>query len=386
MVDERPDKPRDALTSKIKFDVPHSARIWNYWMGGKDNYEVDRAAGDAGVEVYPDIVTMAKQSRRFLVRAVRYLAGEAGIRQFLDVGTGLPTMQNTHEVAQQIAPECRIVYVDNDPLVLAHARALLVNTTPEGVTTYIDADFHDPDLIISDARNVLNFTQPIGVMFMGVLGHVAESDDMRSIVARVMAAVPSGSYLVLWDGTDTNKTYVELCQNYARTGGVPYIPRGIEQIGRCFEGLEMVDPSLVSITQWRPDTAEVGEGEPMDAAVPWPASRESPPRTTWTSSRHRLAACADVPAVCLGPTPALTARSRSPSTRVFTDPSSRWPGIGYPGAATVMGAHNWLCAHSQLRLVVSADNWQVSKMSWSGRRNGHGSAVRHQNGSSAGPI
>ncbi|MGH3909997.1 MAG: SAM-dependent methyltransferase, partial [Pseudonocardiaceae bacterium] len=196
MVDERPDKPRDALTSKIKFDVPHSARIWNYWMGGKDNYEVDRAAGDAGVEVYPDIVTMAKQSRRFLVRAVRYLAGEAGIRQFLDVGTGLPTMQNTHEVAQQIAPECRIVYVDNDPLVLAHARALLVNTTPEGVTTYIDADFHDPDLIISDARNVLNFTQPIGVMFMGVLGHVAESDDMRSIVARVMAAVPSGSYLV----------------------------------------------------------------------------------------------------------------------------------------------------------------------------------------------
>jgi len=266
MADQRPDNPRAELASKIKFDVPHSARIWNYWMGGKDNYPVDRAAGDAGVEVYPGIVTMAIQSRQFLIRAVRYLAGDAGIRQFLDIGTGLPTMQNTHEVAQQVAPESRVAYVDNDPLVLAHARALLVNTTPEGVSTYIDADFHDPDLILADARNVLNFTQPIGVMFMGVLGHVAEADDMRSIVARVMDAVPSGSYLVLWDGNDTDRAYVELCERYTATGGVPYIPRSIEQIGRSFEGLELVDPGLVSITQWRPDTAEVGEVEPMDAA------------------------------------------------------------------------------------------------------------------------
>jgi S-adenosyl methyltransferase len=153
--------PRDTfstLTSKIQFDVPHAARIWNYWMGGKDNYPVDRAAGDAVAEVYPDIVTMALQSRQFLIRAVRFLAGEAGIRQFLDIGTGLPTMQNTHEVAQAIAPDSRIVYVDNDPLVLAHARALLVNTTAQGVTTYVDADYHNPDLIISDARNVLDFT------------------------------------------------------------------------------------------------------------------------------------------------------------------------------------------------------------------------------------
>jgi S-adenosyl methyltransferase len=266
MADERPDNPCSALSSKIKFDVPHSARIWNYWMGGKDNYEVDRVAGDAGVKVYADIVTMATQSRQFLIRAVRYLADDAGIRQFLDIGTGLPTMKNTHEVAQQVAPESRIVYVDNDPLVLAHARALLLNTTPEGVTTYIDADFHDPDLILADARNVLNFTEPIGVMFMGVLGHVAESDDMRSIVARVMDAVPSGSYLVLWDSTDIDKALVELCKNYTATGAVPYIPRPVEQIGRCFEGLEMVDPGLVSITQWRPDTSEVGKAEPMDAA------------------------------------------------------------------------------------------------------------------------
>ncbi|MGH3976613.1 MAG: SAM-dependent methyltransferase, partial [Pseudonocardiaceae bacterium] len=178
--------------------------------------------------------------------------------------TGLPTMQNTHEVAQRIAPESRIVYVDNDPLVLAHARALLANTTPEGVTTYVDADFHDPDLIISDARNVLNFTQPIAVMFMGVLGHVADVDEMSSVVARVMAAVPSGSYLALWDGTDTDEALLEANAKYAETGGIPYLMRSPEQIRQCFDGLEMVEPGLVSITQWRPDTTEVGEIEPVD--------------------------------------------------------------------------------------------------------------------------
>ncbi|MGH4025745.1 MAG: SAM-dependent methyltransferase [Pseudonocardiaceae bacterium] len=266
MTDEQPDSPSTELAAKIGANVPHSARIWNYWMGGKDHYEVDRVAGDAGIAVYPDIVTMAVQSRQFLIRTVRYLAAEAGICQFLDIGTGLPSMQNTHEVAQQITPESRIVYVDNDPLVLAHARALLINTTPEGVTTYVDADFHDPDLIISDARNVLNFTQPIGVMFMGVLGHVAEIDQMQTIVARVMDAVPPGSYLTLWDGTDTSKDYVQLCENYTATGGVPYLPRSVDQIGHCFEGLDLVDPGLVLITQWRPDTTEVGKNRSMDAA------------------------------------------------------------------------------------------------------------------------
>ncbi|MGH3692843.1 MAG: SAM-dependent methyltransferase [Pseudonocardiaceae bacterium] len=265
MTDERPVEQRFEPAIKIKIDVPHSARIWNYWMGGKDNYEVDRAAGDAFVAVYPDVVTLSRQSRQFLIRAVRFLAGEAGIRQFLDIGTDLPTMQNTHEVAQQIAPESRIVYVDNDPLVLAHARALLVNTTPEGVTTYVDADFHHPELIISDAHNVLNFTQPVGVMFMGVLGHVADFDELRSIVARVMAAVPSGSYLALYDGTDTDEAMREANAKYEETGAVPYHLRSPEQIGQCFEGLEMVNPGLVSITQWRPDTTEIVHVEPIDA-------------------------------------------------------------------------------------------------------------------------
>ena len=265
MADERSPDPHATLTAKINFDLPHTARAWNYWMGGKDNYEVDRTVGDAVAKVYPDIVTMAKQSRQFLIRAVRFLAGEAGMNQFLDIGTGLPTMQNTHEVAQQIAPESRIVYVDNDPLVLLHARALLGNTTPEGVTTYVDADFHNPELIISDARNVLNFNQPVAVMFMGVLGHVASFDEMRSIVARVLAAVPSGSYLTLWDGTDDDEAYVEACAQWAETGAVPYNVRSAKQIGQCFEGLELVDPGLVQITQWRSDTPEVGKAQPISA-------------------------------------------------------------------------------------------------------------------------
>jgi hypothetical protein len=259
----------DDFSPVIRTDIPHSARIWNYWMGGKDNFEIDRVAGDAGVQVDPDIATMAVESRQFLVRAVRYLAAEAGIRQFLDIGTGLPTMQNTHEVAQSVAQNSKIVYVDNDPMVLAHARALLINTTPEGVTTYIDCDYHQPEQIIADAHNVLNFTQPIGVMFMGVLGHAQTYDDMRRIVSTVMDAVPSGSYLTLWDGTIDSQAYVTLCENYAKTGGVPYIPRPREEIRAVFEGLEMVSPGFVSITQWwadgTDDDDEASEARPISA-------------------------------------------------------------------------------------------------------------------------
>ncbi|MBF6353457.1 SAM-dependent methyltransferase [Nocardia higoensis] len=249
----------------IRTDIPHSARIWNYWMGGKDYYEIDRVAGDAGIEVDPDITTMAVQSRQFLIRAVSYLAGEVGIRQFLDIGTGLPTMQNTHEVAQSIAPETKVVYVDNDPLVLTHARALLTSTTPEGVTTYVDCDFHDADQIVSDARNVLNFNEPVAVMFMGVLGHAKTYDELRRIVDTVLAAVPSGSYLVMWDGTIDNPNYVALCKNYAETGGVPYTARTQDEIRAVFDGLEFVEPGFSSITEWRPDATQVGEIRPISA-------------------------------------------------------------------------------------------------------------------------
>lgn len=233
--------------------------MWNYFMGGKDNYPVDRAAGEAWKVVQPEIVTIAKESRRFLIRTVHYLATEAGVRQFLDIGTGLPTMQNTHEVAQAVSPDSRIVYVDNDPVVLAHARALLTSSTAEGVTEYIDADYHRPEAILTQARNTLDFDRPIAVMFMGVLGHVAEFATMRTIVASVVEALPSGSYLTLWDGTDTTEAKRQALAEYAATGAVPYRLRTLAELGECFAGLELVDPGLVPISEWRPELVAVGQ-------------------------------------------------------------------------------------------------------------------------------
>jgi hypothetical protein len=249
----------------IRTDIPHSARIWNYWMGGKENFEIDRTVGEMSLKIDPDIATMATESRRFLVRTVRFLAGEIGIRQFLDIGTGLPTMQNTHEVAQAVAPDAKIVYVDNDPAVLAHARALLTNTTDEGVTDYIDSDFHQPEQIVADARNILNFKEPIGVMFMGVLGHANSYDDLRRITGTVMAAVPSGSYLTFWDGSTDSAAYVALCEEYAKSGGAPYTPRPQEELRSVFEGLELVEPGFTSITEWRASDLPAGLGSPISA-------------------------------------------------------------------------------------------------------------------------
>jgi S-adenosyl methyltransferase len=253
----------DPQRPEIRFDIPHGARIWNYWLGGKDNYPADREVGDAVQAAWPDIADAAKTSRQYLIRAVRHLAGDAGIRQFLDIGTGLPTMQNTHEVAQSVAPDARIVYVDNDPLVLAHARSLLVNTTPEGVTRYVDADYRDSDRIISQAGEVLDFDRPIGVMFMGVLGYVPDPDEAGAIVAQVLDATPSGSYLALWDGTDTSERARAGAKAQAEAGS-PYHQRSPAQIERWFDGLELVEPGVVSITRWRPDPMEVGRIEPID--------------------------------------------------------------------------------------------------------------------------
>ncbi|MFY1692142.1 SAM-dependent methyltransferase [Plantactinospora sp. WMMB782] len=244
------------LASRLQFEVPHAARIWNYWMGGKDNFQADRAAGAAVAEVYPEIVVMARQSRRFLIRVVRHLAAEAGIRQFLDVGTGLPTMQNTHEVAQRVAPESRIVYVDNDPMVLVHARALLASTTSEGLTTYVHADYHDPGKILDEAAEALDFRKPVAVMFMGVLGYEPDLDVVRSIVGRMLEPLAPGSHLVLWDGSDTSPAVVDGADKLVESGGVPYVLRSPEQLASCFAGLAMVEPGLVPITRWRPDDAD----------------------------------------------------------------------------------------------------------------------------------
>jgi hypothetical protein len=249
---------------EIRTDVPHGARIWNYWLGGKDNYAADREIGDAVRAMYPQIADMAVKSRHFLIRAVRFLAAEAGVRQFLDIGTGLPTMQNTHEVAQSVAPDAKIVYVDNDPLVLAHARALLVNTTPEGVTTYVHADYHEPERIVEQAGGVLDLSQPVGVMFMGVFGYEPDYAVTRSIVSRVLGAVPSGSYLTMWDGTSTSEAAVKSAQAQADMGS-PYQLRTVEEVRGWFTGTELVEPGVVPITEWRPDGVEIGRVEQIDA-------------------------------------------------------------------------------------------------------------------------
>jgi hypothetical protein len=175
--------------------VAHVARVYDYWLGGKDNFAADRAAGEQAIKAFPNIVRSARANRAFLARAVRFLAGEAGIRQFLDIGTGIPTA-NTHEVAQSVAPQARVVYVDNDPVVLAHARALLASG-PEGATSYLDADLRDPQMILDAAARLLDFGRPVAVMLMAILQHLDDADDPYTIVATLMGAVPSGSYLAL---------------------------------------------------------------------------------------------------------------------------------------------------------------------------------------------
>jgi len=244
---------------KIDVTVPHSARIWNYWLGGKDNYEIDRMVGDQVAQMFPLIRETARVSRAFLVRAVGYLACEAGIRQFLDVGTGLPAADNTHEVAQRIAPESRIVYVDNDPLVLVHARALLTSS-PEGASDYVDAELHDTALIVSQAARTLDFTKPIALILNGIMGHVEDDDDAYSCVRRLVDALPSGSYVVVSDGTDTDEAGVRSMELYKDSGAIPYHLRSPAGFAGFFDGLELVEPGLVALEDWRPDDAPLAPG------------------------------------------------------------------------------------------------------------------------------
>jgi S-adenosyl methyltransferase len=255
----------DWLPAEINTDVPQTARIWNYWLGGKDNYPADRQVGDEVLQAFPAIVENARASRAFLVRAVRYLAGEAGIRQFLDIGTGLPTANNTHQVAQAVAPDARIVYVDNDPIVLTHARALLTST-PEGVTAYVDADLRDPDAILQQAARTLDFGQPIAIMLMGILGHIADDDEAQSIVKRLVDGVPSGSYLTMNDGTDTSQEVVEAARIWNQSANPTYHLRSPDRIARFFDRLELVDPGVVSPPRWRPEPSPSGLPAEIDSA------------------------------------------------------------------------------------------------------------------------
>jgi len=243
--------------------IPQTARIWNYWLSGKDNFAVDRAVGDEIQAAFPQIVENARLSRAYLARAVRYLAGEAGVRQFLDIGTGLPTADNTHQVAQSVAPDAKIVYVDNDPLVLAHARALLTSS-PQGVTNYVDADLRDPAKILQEAAHTLDLQQPIALMLMGILGHIRDDDQALAIVQRLMAALPSGSYLATYDGTNTSPEVVEAADIWNQSANPTYHLRSPQQIARFFDGLELVEPGVVSVVQWRPDPAPAGPPTPID--------------------------------------------------------------------------------------------------------------------------
>ena len=252
-----PDEPDDTAGTGIDTTVPHSARIWNYWLGGTDNYDVDRAAGDQYREIFPGIAAVARTSRGFLTRAVRYLAGEAGLRQFLDIGAGLPTADNTHEVAQRVAQGSRIVYVDNDPLVLAHARTLLTST-PEGACDYLDADLREPAVILDAVADLLDFTRPIALMLMGVMGHFTD-EEAYPIVSRLLDGLPSGSYFALYDGADVNEAFNEAQRGYNESGAVPYYLRSPEQFARFFEGLELVEPGVVPVPHWRPDPGSCGQ-------------------------------------------------------------------------------------------------------------------------------
>jgi hypothetical protein len=244
----------DIAGTGIDTSVPHSARIWNYWLGGKDNYAVDRVAGDQFSAIYPGIVDIARADRAFLGRVVRFLAGEAAVRQFLDVGTGLPTADNTHEVAQRVAPESRIVYVDNDPLVLVHARALLTSS-PEGTTHYVDANMGDPGTVLREAAQWLDLTQPVGLTLMGVLGHVVDYAEARSIVAGLVDGLPAGSYLAINDSINTSEALEEALRQYEASGAVPYRTRSLEEFTGYFDGLELVKPGVVLVADWRPDPA-----------------------------------------------------------------------------------------------------------------------------------
>jgi hypothetical protein len=251
---------------KIDTAVPQTARVWNYWLGGKDNYAVDRALGDEIAKAFPVIVDIARADRAVLKRAVRYLAGEAGVRQFLDIGTGLPTANNTHEVAQAVAPQARIVYVDYDPLVLVHARALL-SSGPEGATDYIDADIRDTATILHEAGRTLDLTQPVALMLSGILAHLPTAEEARSVVRRIMDALSAGSYLVVVDGANTNQELNDVMRIWNESANPPYAMRSPEEIAGYFDDLELVEPGLVDVTRWRPDPSPSGPPHPLDNLI-----------------------------------------------------------------------------------------------------------------------
>ncbi|MFD7427986.1 SAM-dependent methyltransferase [Streptomyces sp. NPDC059818] len=257
MADERDTR---ATVDGIDTGTPHSARVWNYWLGGKDNFEADRRLGATVEELYPQIIEIARASRAFQARAVRYLADEAGVRQFLDLGTGLPTANATHEVAQGVDPAARVVYVDNDPIVLAHAHALL-SSRPEGATDYVHADLTDAKTVLREAARTLDLDRPVAVMVLSTLGHVADPDEAAALLRSYLDALPAGSWLMLCDTVETPETRAG-SDEYAGGGAMPYISRPKEIMATFADGLDLVEPGFGSISLWRPDGPVTSE--PVD--------------------------------------------------------------------------------------------------------------------------
>ena len=249
-------------------DVAHIARVYDYWLGGKDNFKVDRVAGDAALRAFPGLASSVRANRAFLARTVRYLTREEGIRQFLDIGIGIAAANNTHEVAQSVAPECRVVYADNDPMVLTHARVLL-RSVPEGGIAYLDADLRDTAKILREAAKTLDFQRPVAVMLVAVLHLIEDEDDPAGIIAKLMDALPPGSTLtvshVASDMHADAAARVRDRMNRMLSQRSTY--RSGDEVTAFFDGLELVDPGVVPIPLWRPDT----EAETNAVAAMWGA-------------------------------------------------------------------------------------------------------------------
>jgi hypothetical protein len=251
----------DSPLSHIDTSIAHSARVYDYWLGGKDNFAADRALGDAMVDAIPTLKTMARANRAFLARAVRYLAAEAGVRQFLDIGPGIPTAGNTHEVAQEVAADARVLYVDHDPLVLAHARAL-ITSAPGGQTEFIMADLQAPEKILADPAfpRTLDLEQPVALILVGILMYFHDSDDPQGMVTKLMDALPSGSYVAISHPTgDFNPEATQGAVDAATAAGITLVPRSREGVESFFTGLELVEPGLVPLLAWHPDESIAGE-------------------------------------------------------------------------------------------------------------------------------
>lgn len=259
----------------IDTSVAHSARVYDYWLGGKDNFAADRALGDAMVQAIPNLPFMARANRAFLRRAVRYLAAEAGVRQFLDIGTGIPTAGNTHEVAQEVAPESRVLYVDHDPLVVAHARALMTSTS-QGQTEFILADLREPEAILADPAlaKTLDLDEPVALMLVAILMFFRDDENPQGMVSTLADALPSGSYVAITHPTaDFDRAAFEGASAAAAAAGITLVSRSKAGIEEFFSGLDIVEPGVVPVMAWHPDD---GPPEDPQAAYYWAGVARKP--------------------------------------------------------------------------------------------------------------